>query len=294
MQQMKFSIDDVIDFYVKTINLPEGKKIKVGLTPLSVNKKSFNGKIKKDITTVRKDGNIFIAKYPFIIEDLAKELDIKVEEIFYIKGWIDADGSGDEKITINCEEEVFLEVEKVIFVGFIHETNSNKVHLLTQKDIDKYKIQTRNPVTKALENQHPMIQGSGSIFAGLYGFGDWASRITGFRDWQLDNIENEEQKEASKEAKYTLEFIKYILSNENGSFEIFTKSVKKYIEQNPQYVIGRFLTSTALGLAVKPKPTTTRVPVGFVGITAPAIWGDITFSAKEIDDFAKSIILGEQ
>jgi len=282
MQQMKFSIDDVIDFYVKTINLPEGKKIKVGLTPLDVNKKSFDDKIKKDTTTVRKDKNIFIAEYPFIIEDLAKELDIKVEEIFYIKGWIDADGSGDEKVTMNCEEEVVLEVEKVIFIGFIHETNSNKVHLLTQKDIEKYKLHNRNPVTKALENQHPMIQGSGSVFAGLYGFGDWASRISGFRDWQLDNMDNEEQKEATLETKYILELIKYILSNENGSFEIFAESVKKYIKENPTYVISRFLT----GYGISKLTNTGIVPkTSFVG--------QVTFSAKEIDDFAKAIILGQ-
>lgn len=283
MQQMKFSIDDVIDFYVKTINLPEGKKIKVGLTPLDVNKKSFNDKIKKDITTVRKDKNIFIAEYPFIIEDLAKELDIKVEEIFYIKGWIDADGSGDEKITMNCEEEVVLEVEKVIFIGFIHEPNSNKVHLLTQKDIDKYKIHTRNPVTKALENQHPMIQGSGSIFAGLYGFGDWASRISGFRDWQLDNIEEIEQEESSHETKYLIELIKHIYYNKNGEAEIFAKSIEKYVKDNPTYVTTRLLTGAILSYFSKAP----------LVIPTVSTTGNVLFTAKEIDDFAKSIILGK-
>lgn len=111
---------------------------------------------------------------------------------------------------------------------------------------------------------------------------------------QLDNIDDIEEDMATDETKYILKLIKYIFFNENGSGELFLKSLKKYIKQNPEYVTSRFLTSTALGFAVQPKPTTTKVPVGFIGITTPALWGDITFSAKEIDEFAKSIILGEQ
>mgnify|MGYP001770927681 CR=1 FL=1 len=190
------------------------------------------------------------------------------------------------------KKEIVKEDDK--FVGLIVRDDLQKIHLLTDKDIKKYKIQKRNPITRALQNQHPMIQGSGSIFAGLYGFGDWAARISGFRDWQLDNIDDIEEDMATDETKYILKLIKYIFFNENGSGELFLKSLKKYIKQNPEYVTSRFLTSTALGFAVQPKPTTTKVPVGFIGITTPALWGDITFSAKEIDEFAKSIILGEQ
>ncbi|RXJ61202.1 hypothetical protein [Halarcobacter anaerophilus] len=182
------------------------------------------------------------------------------------------------------EKETKKETVKVDdkFVGLIIRDDLQKIHLLTEKDIKKYKIQKRNPITRALQNQHPMIQGSGSIFAGLYGFGDWAARISGFRDWQLDNIDDIEQDIATDETKYTLKLIKYILSNENDSFEIFAKSVKKYIEKNPEYVTSRFLTGYGIT-----KLTGTRI------IPYTSIVGQITFSAKEIDQFARNIILGK-
>lgn len=190
-----------------------------------------------------------------------------------------------EEITMPIfEKEVNQKVIKSNkeFVGLIIRKDLQKIHLLTDKDIEKYKIQKRNPITKALQNQHPMIQGSGSIFAGLYGFGDWAARISGFRDWQLDNIDDIEQDMATDETKYILKLIKYIFSNENGSFEIFANSVKKYIEKNPKYVTSRFLTGYGIT-----KLTGTRI------IPYTSITGQITFSAKEIDQFARNIILGK-
>lgn len=284
----KFNIDDVINFYVKTINVPENTKIQVGLTPLDVNKKSFNGKKIEDKVIVKKYKNEYIAEYPFIPKDIIKELSIKENEVFYIKGWLDA--NNDKEISRDTEEEVIFELVKDVFIGFIHEPNNNKVHLLTKKDIEKYKLNSINPVTQALEGKHPILAGAGSIYAGLYGFGDWASRLSGFRDWQLDNIDNEEQDKSLLETKYILKLMKYIAFNENGTGELFAKSVEKYVKENPTYVTSRLITGIGLSAFVQPK---IKVPVGFAGITFPALWGDLTFSAKEIDDFARAIIIGQ-
>lgn len=147
----KYTIDEKVDFYVKTINLAEGTKVKVGLTPLDVDKKAFKDdnnldKTKKDVATVKKDEDTFIAEYPFIIKKLAEDLNIKIEEIFYVKGWIDADGSGDEEITMNCEEEVVLEVEIRI--------DPNKL-FLSQKGIDflkAYESEVKNDGKHVLYN----------------------------------------------------------------------------------------------------------------------------------------------
>ncbi|MDX4028715.1 hypothetical protein [Aliarcobacter skirrowii] len=283
----KFNLDDIVDFYIKTINVPENTKVNIGLTPLDINQNSFDNKMVNDTTTVKKYQGKELAKYPFIPRDIIKELKINEKDVFYIKGWIDA--NNDKKICID-KEEVILEIVKDVFIGLMHNPSNNKVHLLTKKDIEKYKLNNINPVTQALEGKHPILAGSGSIYAGLYGFGDWASRLSGFRDWQLDNENNEEKNKASLETKYILKLIKYIAFNENGSREIFTKSVEKYLKENPTYVISRFLTGIGLSAFVQPK---IKVPVGFAGITFPALWGDLTFSAKEIDDFARAIIIGQ-
>lgn len=276
----KFNIDDVIDFYVKTINVPENTKIQVGLTPLDINKKSFNDKKIEDTTMVKKYDNEYIAEYPFIPKDIIKELSINENEVFYIKGWLDA--NNDKKISRDTEEEVIFELVKDVFIGFIHKPINNKVHLLTKKDIEKYKLNSINPVTQALEGKHPILAGSASIYAGLYGFGDWASRISGFRDWQLDNIDNEEQDKSLLETKYILKLMKYIAFNENGTGELFAKSVEKYVKENPTYVTSRFLT----GYGISKLINTGIVPkTSFVG--------QVTFSAKEVDDFARAIILGQ-
>ncbi|AXX84615.1 hypothetical protein [Aliarcobacter skirrowii] len=283
----KFNLDDIVDFYIKTINVPENTTVNIGLTPLDINKNSFDNKMVNDTTTVKKYKNENFAKYPFIPRDIIKELKINEKNVFYIKGWIDA--NNDKKICID-KEEVILEIVKDVFIGLMHNPSNNKVHLLTKKDIEKYKLNNINPVTQALEGKHPILAGSGSIYAGLYGFGDWASRLSGFRDWQLDNENNEEKNKASLETKYILKLIKYIISDENGSRKIFFNSVEKYIKENPTYVTSRLLTGIGMGIIVQPKNN--KVPVGLISISSPAILGDITFTAKEIDDFAKGIVLG--
>ena len=60
----------------------------------------------------------------------------------------------DEEDKIDYDEKSIIEGAQVnnIFVGFIHEEISNMVHLITQKDIEKYKLHSKNPITKALEN----------------------------------------------------------------------------------------------------------------------------------------------
>lgn len=223
--------------------------------------------------------------YPFTIKDLAERYDVETSKIKKVVGGIDI--NHDALISKHEETEVKVVKEKTEFIGLIHNPEINAVHLITKKDIEKYKLDKVNPVTKALENQHPMIQGAGSIFAGLYNFGNWAVRIGGFNNYSFNNIKFDEQKEASQELKYTGLMIKHIILNTGGAGEIFTESAKKYIKENPEYVIGRFLTGMGLSKAVTLKKSAT-------GITIPSIVGDVTFKAEQIDDFAKSIILGDR
>jgi len=82
-------------------------------------------------------------------------------------------------------------------------------------------------------------------------FGDWIALISGFRDWQLDNIDDIEQESASKEKQYLVALIKCIYNNKNGEAEIFMKSIQKYIKDNPTYVTTRFLTGGTLSYLSK-------------------------------------------
>ncbi|PHO13477.1 hypothetical protein CPG38_01880 [Malaciobacter marinus] len=269
-------LDDKIKLTAKTVNVQIGQEVKVILKLYDENKKVLKQKEYKEKVQENKK-----VEKRFTISNLADELNIDSSKVKYVSGWIDADNDGE--ITREYEKEVWIEVENIVFIGFIHRPNTNKVHLLTSKDIQKYKIQKRNPITKGFENIHPMFQGSASIFAGLYGFGDWAARISGFRDWQLDNIDNIEQKNSSKETEYTLRLIKHIISNNQGAGEIFLKVASKYIKSNPGYVTSRFITGVGLSYLSKAP----------LVIPSSATAGDVLFTAKEIDDFAKNIILGK-
>lgn len=82
----KFNLDDIVDFYIKTINVPENTTVNIGLTPLDINKNSFDNKMVNDTTTVKKYKNENFAKYPFIPRDIIKELKINEKNVFYIKG----------------------------------------------------------------------------------------------------------------------------------------------------------------------------------------------------------------
>lgn len=175
-----------------------------------------------------------------------------------------------------------LPYQSTIYVGFAHNPINGNVHLLTEKDLKRIDPKTKNPINELAKNQHPFIKGIVSVGGGLYGFGDWVARSSGFRDWQLDNIDNAIQKQSSNESKYAMRMMKAIINNEHGAGEIFLKSAKKYLIQNKGYVAGRFITGVAVSYLSK-------VPFA---IPATSTYGDIRFTAKQIDDFARSIILG--
>ncbi|MDX4036570.1 hypothetical protein [Aliarcobacter skirrowii] len=106
----KFNLDDIVDFYIKTINVPENTKVNIGLTPLDINQNSFDNKMVNDTTTVKKYQGKELAKYPFIPRDIIKELKINEKDVFYIKGWIDA--NNDEEISVDYNEEVVAKIVK--------------------------------------------------------------------------------------------------------------------------------------------------------------------------------------
>lgn len=106
----KFNLDDIVDFYIKTINVPENTKVNIGLTPLDINQNSFDNKMVNDTTTVKKYQGKELAKYPFIPRDIIKELKINEKDVFYIKGWIDA--NNDEEISVEYNEEVVAKIVK--------------------------------------------------------------------------------------------------------------------------------------------------------------------------------------
>lgn len=175
-----------------------------------------------------------------------------------------------------------LPYQSTVYIGFVHNPINGNVHLLTEKDLKRIDPKTKNPINEAAKNQHPFIKGIVSVGGGLYGFGDWAARSFGFRDWQLDNIDNAIQQQSDAEWKYTMRIMKAIVKNEHGAGGIFIESAKKYLKQNKSYVAGRLVTGIAVSYFSK---------IPFV-IPATSTYGDIRFTAKQIDDFARSIILG--
>lgn len=97
----KHILKNLLYLKVTANNFKDGEDVNVKITFLDEDENELG---KKSDTTKVKDKK---ANYPFIIEDLAKSLSIKPNEIRQVKGWID--GDGDDKIGYN--EEVTIEIK---------------------------------------------------------------------------------------------------------------------------------------------------------------------------------------
>jgi len=121
-----------------------------------------------------------------------------------------------------------------------------------------------------------------SVPRGLYRFGDYLGRITGFRDYQCGSVVLDDyyQNQAVEETKYTYLMMKYILTHKEAK-NLFFQYIKEYAGENKAYLSGRLLAGPVLGLV-------SRNPVISLGSTI----GDISYKNHDINLFARKIILG--
>jgi hypothetical protein len=203
-------------------------------------------------------------------------------------------------------------------VGIAHNPDSDQCHMITARDLLylqensnleldkiilkdinlKYVQLSPNPITRfGQEHDLPdFIRGLLSLPAGIYGFGEWMGRRTGFRDWQIGSVVlgDYEKEKAKEELEYTKKMITFIIKNDKAR-NIFSESLVKYIKEKPSYFAGRFFAGGAIG-KLAGGPTSIAKVRGAItsgAITAVSTSGTLLLTAQEIDDFAKAIIIGE-
>ena len=118
-------------------------------------------------------------------------------------------------------------------------------------------------------------------------FGDYLARISGFRDWQEGSVvlKNYYRDQAIAETKYTYKIGKFIATNPIAR-SLAIDSAQRYIEQNPEYVAGRFLTGAVLSYGAG------GIRGGGPIIPISATAGDVSYSANEIDSFVRGVVYG--
>ena len=127
------------------------------------------------------------------------------------------------------------------------------------------------------------LDGVKSIGTGLYRFGDYLARVSGYRDWREGSVMGDfYQEEALSQTERTYRISKYILTNPEAAKTVLN-SVIKYISQNPEYVAGRVLGGMGISYYSK-------VPLL---IPAAAAVGDAAYSADQIDSFVRGIVYGD-
>ena len=117
------------------------------------------------------------------------------------------------------------------------------------------------------------------IESDLYHFGDYIARVSGYRDWQLDT-NGHYQRDSKRVTKEIIELVKYIGSDLEIAKQFFSAAFQ-VTKNNKAYVAGRFLTGRLFNLS-KGKGGTL------------ALVGGVTNTAKDIDNFARNIVLGNQ
>ncbi len=212
-----------------------------------------------------------------------------------------------------------------------------KVDPEAKKKIDEIKAKMRkNPVNELGKEIFPnddtpsnFAKGFLSVGGYLYAFGDFAARYTGFRDWQechgsvVEGLEcSSEEDKLDQDIEFSKKISKIIATNERGLGVHFIKSVKKYMQQNKMYFIGRAVGTNVIASRVTNKTWveyTTKneyfgkqrdiklfnkaaIPVGLAGSYMDALFYlrniDTAVTIDEItpeiiDLYAKYIILGQ-
>jgi hypothetical protein len=137
---------------------------------------------------------------------------------------------------MNSQKSNLVELNtSVAIVGFAHSINTNQTHILTLRDLEYLRSVSNlrfnavpikdiymrdlnlssNPITRfGQEHDLPdFIRGILSIPAGLWGFGDWIGRRSGFRDWQIGSLVlcDYEKQKAKEEFEYTIDMILFII-----------------------------------------------------------------------------------
>jgi len=277
---------------------PMGTDIKIELVFKDSNGKELATFV--DFTSVSMgDGEWNTIKYPLVIKDIMERMNKDPYMVHDMLGGVDINHDN----IISKREQTSIKVIPYEFMGIGYDPNKDHAYLVLPEDLkhkakEYYKEHTpQNPVTEWIDENidSEFGKGSASLAAGQYGFGDWAARISGFRDWQNGGVMlgNHEQEKALDELGYIWKLIKVVIENKYGEGEIFTSAVRKYVKQNPEYVTGRLLTGVGLAKIVTPKNSgKLQKSVNSIGIGGTGFLGDRLFTAKQIDEFARGIILG--
>ena len=131
------------------------------------------------------------------------------------------------------------------------------------------------------------VDGVKSVGKGLMRFGDYLARISGLRDWQEGSVilNNYYRDQAIVETKYAYKIGKFIATNPVAR-SLAIDSAQHYIEQNPEYVAGRFLTGAVLSYSAG------GIRGGGPIIPISATAGDVSYGANEIDSFVRGVVYG--
>jgi len=244
------------------------------------------------------DGDWNEIVYPFVIKDVMESINKDPYIVYNMMGGVDINHDN----VISKTEQTSIKVIPYEFLGIGYDSNKDHTYLVLPEDIGRsvaryYKEHTpQNPVTGWIDDNidNEFGKGAASLAAAQWGFGDWAGRISGFRDWQNGSVlDFDEQEKAIDELWYIKDFIWYIIQNKNGSGKIFTNAVSKYIKQNPRYVTGRFLSGYGLAKIATPKSASLSKSLSIKAtIGGTGLLGDRLFTARQIDEFARGIVLG--
>jgi len=126
------------------------------------------------------------------------------------------------------------------------------------------------------------LDGVGSVFSGLYNFGNYLADISGFNDWRYGSVlGNFYQDDAIERTAYLYDTAKYI-ATDSKAFSLFVDYAKDYISDNSAHVFGRFATGAVFS-------TLSGAP--FV-IPAASGYGDMQYNAQRIQNFTRGLLIG--
>ena len=134
-----------------------------------------------------------------------------------------------------------------------------------------------------IKNAKSFLKGVKSLPKGLYDFGDYMAKISGFRDSQNGSVvlENYEQEKAIYQTKQSYKLIHYIATHPKAR-ALFVDAVAKYAKIDPAYTIGRGLTGFSISKL-------SRVPLVIPSLSGA---GTVLSMPARIDMFARGVVYG--
>jgi hypothetical protein len=107
------------------------------------------------------------------------------------------------------------------------------------------------------------LNGAASVPVGLYSFGNYIGRLSGYHNGQSVICPNQPQQQAVQQTKYAYQIAKYFAQHPKTAWKV----LKYQISNNPYYYVGKGIVTGGIGLIVGP------LSGGGLNITTPSISG---------------------